>query len=247
VALTSPAFVKRASEFYAAGRWLTDENRSKEQTEHLKKRFAEPWKAIHADAERAAEEIIVSHRAQRKVSGALHDDLPWGDTGEDVVSGKIAYRLYSQRKDGKAVRQRIQPALMRAIGPDRSAFVPTNSNHHMVIYRDAAGKLKYQVVAMFDAAMRVARREPIVNRAPEPGATEVRSLCIGDMIERQTDDKKSYWVIKALWPNGKQTTIQPHNAAREVDKYSPTTAKLFREGARKVVVDPIGRVFPAND
>jgi hypothetical protein len=54
-------------------------------------------------------------------------------------------------------------------------------------------------------------------------------------------------VIKALWPNGKQTTIQPHNAAREVDKYSPTTAKLFREGARKVVVDPIGRVFPAND
>ncbi len=246
VALTSPAFVKRASEFYAAGVWLRDEERTKEQKERLKRHFEEPWKTTHADAERAAEEIVVSHRAQRKVSGALHDDLPWGDTGEDVISGKIAYRLYSQRKDGKAVRQRIQPALMRAIGPDRSAFVPTNSNHHMVIYKDAAGKLKYQVVAMFDAAMRIARREPIVNRTPEPGSTGVRSLCIGDTLECEIDGKKGYWIVKKLWSTG-PITIQPHSAARDLDRFNPTATKLFREGARKVVVDPIGRVFPAND
>ena len=44
VALTTPRFIKRASEFYAAGVWLRDEERTKEQKERLKRHFEEPWK-----------------------------------------------------------------------------------------------------------------------------------------------------------------------------------------------------------
>ncbi len=245
VALTTPRFIKRASECYAAGVRFTDEERTKEQKERLKRHFEEPWKTLHADAERAAGEIIVSHRAQRKVSGKLHDEMPWGDTGEEQRKGKTFYRFYTQRKDGKRVREQRQPSLMKAIGPDRAAFVATNSNHHMVIYK-RDGKLKSAVVSMFDAAKRVAERKPIVEREPEPGATEVRSLCIGDMLEYETDGKRSYWVVKKLPSNG-QITIQPHKAAQDLDRTSPIATKLFREGARKVVVDPIGRVFAAND
>lgn len=252
VALTTPRFIKRASEFYASGAPLIDEGRTKEQKERLKRHFEEPWKTLHADAERAAHEIIVSHRAQRKVSGALHDEMPWGDTGREQRKDKTVYRLYVQRKrsrEGRLLREPVpvQQSLMRAIGPDGRAWVATNSNHHMLIYEDASGKTKFQVVAMFDAAARLSRKEPIINRSPEPGAKGVRSLCIGDTIAREIDGVETYWVVKALWPNARQTTIQPHNAAREVGKFSPSTAKLFREGARKVVVDPIGRVFAAND
>jgi CRISPR-associated endonuclease Csn1 len=246
VALTTPRFIKRASEFYGADARLRDQERTQEQKERLKKHFEEPWKTIHADAERAANEIIVSHRAQRKVSGALHDEMPWGDTGKEVNKGGTAYRLYAQRKDGKRVQEPMQSSLMRTVGPDHAAFVTTNSNHHIVVYKDAAGRLQCKIIAMFDAAMRIARREPIVNLKPEPGASKVMSLCIGDMIERQTGNGKTYWIVKKLSANG-QIFIQPHNTARDINRTGPTFRTLMGEGARKVVVDPIGRVFAAND
>ncbi|MGH7813413.1 MAG: type II CRISPR RNA-guided endonuclease Cas9 [Candidatus Binataceae bacterium] len=246
VALTTPAFIKRASEYYAADIRPHDEKLSEQLKERVKKSFQLPWETIHADAERAANEIIVSHRAQRKVSGALHDQMPWGDRGPIDTRGRKHLYVQGDKEDRK------QTALVRAIGPEakaghpidersRPGWVPTNSNHHMIIYKKD-GKLDREIVSLFDVAMRVSNREPIVNRAPKAGVPFWRSLCIGDMLEW----KKQYWVVKKLESDGR-ITIQPHDAAQMSERNSGSAISYFQEGARKVVVDPIGRVFPAND
>jgi len=97
-------------------------------------------------------------------------------------------------------------------------------------------------VSMFDAALRISRRQPVVKHDPKEGFPFWRSLCIGDTLEW----KNNYWIVKKLPSNG-QITIQPHNDARDLERTSPVFSTLFRGGARKVVVDPIGRVFRAND
>lgn len=57
----------------------------------------EPWPTIRRDAEAATAVIVVSHRVRRKVSGPLHKETTYGDTGrDDAKTGD--YRLFVTRK-----------------------------------------------------------------------------------------------------------------------------------------------------
>ena len=47
-------------------------------------RLALPWKTIRHDAERAVKGVIVSHRVRRRVSGPLHKETVYGDTGKQI-------------------------------------------------------------------------------------------------------------------------------------------------------------------
>ena len=47
-------------------------------------RLALPWKTIRYDAESAVKDVIVSHRVRRKVSGPLHRETVYGDTGKQI-------------------------------------------------------------------------------------------------------------------------------------------------------------------
>lgn len=91
VALTSPAFVKRLSDYYSR------ERRGE------KPRFAPPWEGFHQEAERKTHAIVVSHRVQRKVSGPLHAQTYYGDTGQEITEGGITYRLFVTRKPLTAI------------------------------------------------------------------------------------------------------------------------------------------------
>lgn len=62
-----------------------------------KAKIEKPWATIRGDAERAVAKIVVSHRVRKKVSGPLHKETVYGDTGEDVKSGSINYRQMVQR------------------------------------------------------------------------------------------------------------------------------------------------------
>lgn len=57
-----------------------------------------PWGDIRADAERAVAEIVVSHRVRKKVSGPLHLETTYGDTGIDETTKSGTYRLFVTRK-----------------------------------------------------------------------------------------------------------------------------------------------------
>jgi len=64
-------------------------NRETREIEH-RQQYAgegidEPWTAFRAEVEERVNEINVSHRAERKVAGALHEDTFYGPTSEEGV------------------------------------------------------------------------------------------------------------------------------------------------------------------
>lgn len=61
-------------------------------------RLNPPWPSIRTEAERAVAAIVVSHRVRKKVSGPLHMDTVYGDTGVDVKTKNGTYRLFVKRK-----------------------------------------------------------------------------------------------------------------------------------------------------
>lgn len=86
VALTSRAFVKRLSDFYARGK--RGEN----------PKLPQPWENFFMDAKVKTEAIIVSHRVQRKVSGPLHAQTYYGDTRKVESKGGVDYGIFVFRK-----------------------------------------------------------------------------------------------------------------------------------------------------
>ncbi|MFN3077242.1 MAG: type II CRISPR RNA-guided endonuclease Cas9, partial [Alphaproteobacteria bacterium] len=61
-------------------------------------RLAPPWPTIRKDAGAAVADIVVSHRVRKKVSGPLHKETVYGDTGEDVTTKSGVYRVFVTRK-----------------------------------------------------------------------------------------------------------------------------------------------------
>jgi CRISPR-associated endonuclease Csn1 len=56
-----------------------------------------PWKDIREDAKLAIDEVVVSHRVRKKISGPLHKETVYGDTEKDVVVGGVNYRVIVNR------------------------------------------------------------------------------------------------------------------------------------------------------
>ena len=58
-----------------------------------------PWESIRSDAEEAVAAIVVSHRVRRKVSGQLHKETIYRDTGEEIAGARgTTYRYFVRRK-----------------------------------------------------------------------------------------------------------------------------------------------------
>jgi CRISPR-associated endonuclease Csn1 len=56
--------------------------------------FAMPWDGFRQQTKAAVDAIVVSHRVQAKLSGALHEEQPMGDTGLE----KDGAKLFARRK-----------------------------------------------------------------------------------------------------------------------------------------------------
>ncbi|PKQ03439.1 MAG: hypothetical protein CVT71_03155, partial [Alphaproteobacteria bacterium HGW-Alphaproteobacteria-10] len=93
VACTHPGMTNKLSRYWQ----LRDDPRAAKPT------LSPPWDAIRADAERAVNEIVVSHRVRKKVSGALHKETTYGDTGDDVKTKTGTYRQFVARKKVEAL------------------------------------------------------------------------------------------------------------------------------------------------
>jgi CRISPR-associated endonuclease Csn1 len=281
--------------------------------------FALPWPTICADAKRSLADVVVSHRVRRKVSGLLHDEMPWGYTKKDVIKGGNTLGIYVKRvpveklgletlkisrveemsRNAKflvrdeAVRKVLLAHLEAAgvpptkayppyphVGPggpeirkvrvltiqqkdlmapvskvgDRSAnqerqplgFAALANNHHIAIFRFPDGRADFEAVSLFEASRRLAKHEPVVRREHDDGAVFVMSLAPGDTVAFPEGDKEGYWIVQGAWSNG-QIVLERTNDAAHAKTTRPSPSALLRGGARKVSVDPIGRIRPAND
>jgi CRISPR-associated endonuclease Csn1 len=253
-----------------------------------------PWAGIRHDAEAAVADIIVSHRVRKKVSGPLHKETVYGDTGQDVQTKTGTYREFVRRKkvevltkgeyqdirdpvvrqvmldfleanggDPKKIKWTVYPCVspggaeiksvrilvkqqLSLMAPVSTGYADLGSNHHIAIYRRADGKIEFEVVSLFEASRRLARREPVVRRARD-GCEFVMSLAAGDSVEMPaTHEQRGYWTVQSVWSSGVVVMVRVSDASNNTI-WRPSAGPLVKFPARKVSVDPIGRVRPAND
>ena len=97
VALTTRSILKRLSDEnkkLSEDEWRTLEETGREQYEEMKKRIngriwlSYPWPSFRNDVERSINNITVSHRVKRKISGALHEETFYGFTNEKAPKKK---------------------------------------------------------------------------------------------------------------------------------------------------------------
>lgn len=285
VACTDPGITHRLSRY-----WQDRDNPAAQRPQ-----LPPPWPGIRRDAEQAVAGIIVSHRVRKKVSGPLHKETTYGDTGKDVTTSNGTYRLFVTTKSvtslskgeiedirdprirrimaewitahggdpkkafatfprvsetGPEIRKvrLTTPMKLRAVAPVTTGYAATGNNHHIAIYRTADGKLESEVVSLFDAVKRLGRREAVVRRTSSSGARLLMSLSLGDTFVIPEGDRAGYWTVKTIAGNG-QVFCKPLNVADTSSSglWGPSPGPLIKLNARKVSVDPIGRVRPAND
>ncbi|MGO1077198.1 type II CRISPR RNA-guided endonuclease Cas9 [Inquilinus sp. CA228] len=293
VALATAARVKRLSDHYARDR------------QGEKPELAPPWPSIRADLKASVDQIVVSHRVWRKVSGALHAQTAMGDTGRDEVTKGVHYRWYVTRKRiedlklsdleedsdrrvvdstirrivrdhvverggdlkkaippyprlptpdgiGREIRKirveiKQQPALMAPLDQSIHAFADTAANHHMAVFRMPDGRVRHEIVSLFNAARRLSAGEPVVRRQSPDGGAFVMSLCPGDALEfPRGDGGHDYRIVTSVWAAG-PIVLCDHSAADRSVWKRPTAASVLAAGARKVRISPIGEILPAND
>lgn len=176
---------------------------------------------------------------------------------------KKAFQTYpSISPDGPPIKKvRVgERRQLKLMAPVANGYADAGLNHHIAVYRNSAGKTEFEVVTLFEASRRVSKRQPIVNRARN-GAAFVASFSPGETVELTADDgERSRWVVVGIEGDGR-AALSPLNDARPGDAkaakaagfesariiFRPRIGGLMKREPRKVSIDPIGRVRPAND
>ena len=150
--------------------------------------------------------------------------------------------------DGPEIRKarifvKQQLALM---APATTGYADLGSNHHIAIYHRPDGKAEFEVVSLYEAARRVKAKEPVVRRIRE-GTEFVMSLAPGDALLFPDDHpQKGIRIVQGVWASGVVVTLSQSDA-HGGSVWRPSASVLPGLGARKVAVDPIGRIRPAHD
>jgi CRISPR-associated endonuclease Csn1 len=281
IACAHGGYVKRLSDYY------------KSEERGVRPHLTEPWPDIRKDAEAGIQPIVVSHRVRKKVSGPLHKETVYGDTGNDETTKSGTYRVFVTRKPvqnlTKSEMNDIRDPVVREIvtkwvaehgGEPKKAFAgfprlgangpeirkvrltvkqqmklmarastgysDLGSNHHIAIYRLPNGRVEFEAVSLFEAARRSSNREPIVRRKRDDGAAFVMSLSAGDALQFPDGEKKGVRVVQGVWASGVIVT-HAHTDADGSSVWRPSPGSLLSMQARKVNIDPVGRINSAND
>lgn len=263
-----------------------------------------PWKSIRSNAEKTVKDITVSHRVRRKVSGPLHKETVYGDTGKAIGDGSGTNIRYfvrrrpvenlrnsdAERLNGfrimdivdSRVRDLVRTWIGNHGGDPRTAFTngypmhgnggpeirkvrlhvkrqvdlmarattgyaELGNNHHIAIYRLPNGKVEFEVVSLLEASRRLRKGKSVVDRRGGDQVEFMMSLSINDALVFTSVDDNVIWIVKKISSNG-QVYLRLHTDANKAGKFwAPSVRTFTAKGAKKISVDPIGRIRPAND
>jgi len=150
---------------------------------------------------------------------------------------------------------------VRKIGKGHKArYAEGGESHHVEVCEvteNGRRAWRGDPVPMSDAMERLVAGKPVVDRSDAGGRGFLFSLCKDDTVELQDPlgSRSGIWVVKKIKGNQQVVLVperdaRPEGAAQGKEKrevYSPTVSGLRGLSARKVVVDPLGRVFQAHD
>lgn len=79
--------------------------------------FEEPWEGFRKEVEEKVNQILVSHRCTRKVSGALHEETNYGPTGlkDDKGQDIYVYRKKVQDLTGAMIGKIVDPVVQAIV------------------------------------------------------------------------------------------------------------------------------------
>jgi len=175
---------------------------------------------------------------------------------------------YFRTRDGRIIpihKARIRKAQATiSLGEGaRRRYAAPGKNHHMEIVArlDAQGNEKSwepHVVTLFEAQRRLAHSrvepsEPVVRRDHGAGKRFKFSLAGGEYVEMEHEAaKRQLFRVTVISGNEVEfrlhTDARPDKVLRKIGgRVRRTAASLFKAKARKVALDPLGNVLPAND
>jgi CRISPR-associated endonuclease Csn1 len=143
----------------------------------------------------------------------------------------------------------IQP--IREGKPDQ-AYVKPGSMHHLCIFEcHENGKSKREAVfvTMLEAMNRLKRKEDVIQRShpTKPDAKFVMSLSSRELVLANWKDGERLLVFKTAASTQGQIYFAEHLDARRSSDQAKFVATANSLDARKVTVDPLGRIRWAND
>lgn len=143
----------------------------------------------------------------------------------------------------------IQP--IRAGRPDQ-AFVKPGSMHHLCIFETQSnGRAKREAVfvTMLEAMNRLNRGEAVIQRThpDKPDARFVMSLSSRETVLANWKGQEKLLTFKTAASTQGQIYFAEHTDARRSSDQAKFVATANSLDARKVTVDPLGRIRWAND
>ena len=138
--------------------------------------------------------------------------------------------------------------LMENLDGEGKTYAEKQENHHMAVFEDGDGKIKFEVTTRLDAAKKMSKEGMAVSRHRSDGFRFKFSLVLNDsLMLRNGDGTPEVLVVKSIWDSG-NLVLKPHweagNKTRGINK---TISILVKEGWEKCAVDPIGRLKKKND
>ena len=133
------------------------------------------------------------------------------------------------------------------------AWVKPASVHHACIFevKDAKGQPRRDAVyvTLIEAMDRIRRRVPVVQREhpDDPTAKFVMSVCTGDTLLVRENGAERAVVVSTLVSTQKRIHIVDANDARPSGQRKNVGKRPNTLDARKITVDPVGRMRWAND
>lgn len=172
------------------------------------------------------------------------------DHGGDPKRAFASYpRLGENGPEIRKVRL-ISKQQMELMARISTGYSDRGANHHVAVYRLPSGKIDFEVVSLFEASQRVAKRQPVVNHSRKDGEIFVMSLSAGDTVQfsKEIGQLPTLWRVQKIASKGQISLLDINDASpKEPSLFEPTVAGILSRNGIKVSVDPIGRIRPAHD
>jgi CRISPR-associated endonuclease Csn1 len=197
----------------------------------------------------AVRNIIIERLRQHGIEfgrGKKPDAKKWKESLSNVFmpSGVPIYKV-------RVVKPELTIQPVRAGRPDE-AFVKPGSLHHICLFEWSDGKKQKRdavFVSMLEAANRIKARQSVVSRShpTQPQARFVMSLSRGEYVLADCDGTERLLAFRTAASTQGQLYFVEHIDARKSDEARKFVFKASTLKARKVTVDPLGRIRWAND
>ena len=127
----------------------------------------------------------------------------------------------------------------------------TGNNHHLEVFEDATGKWICEIISTIEAARRVRIRKTKLYNESSTKGNYLFSLIANDSVEIPDGEEKGIYRVQNITTTGGGMVIlrriEMSSTDSKVGSITKTINPLKKMNARKVTINPIGQIYPAND